>query len=206
MCSMIKRSKLLSNHFVLLSVTFTLLYNCHLDFIFKLFDIFFSVHLQFQNNKWHRFANKGKVTNFKFEPTPVISLRLPAQWNVPVRENNLNLPKVKWPAVELELIPGRTFTSLDIWAPTVTHSHNFTPISILAYKPSTFENNTFFEISISRKASKFLEFFQNQIVYVVLLIKQHACKVSTPRLYRQEKHYWAVSIFHVKRNIPFFIF
>ena len=35
----------------------------------------------------------------------------------------------------------------------------------------------FFEMSISRKTSKFLEFFQS--AYVVLLMKQHTYKVST---------------------------
>ena len=44
----------------------------------------FSVHLQFQNEKRNRFADKENVTNFGFEPTPIISLRLPAQYNVPM--------------------------------------------------------------------------------------------------------------------------
>ena len=51
--------------------------------------LFFSVHLQFQTKKRNRFANKEKVTNFGFEPTPVISHRLPVQCNVPVKVNDL---------------------------------------------------------------------------------------------------------------------
>ena len=74
---------------------FTQLYDCNLVFIFKLawifnfqplFD-FFSVHLQFQNNK--RYHQQRKVSNFGFEPMPVVSLRLPAHCNVPVMINGL---------------------------------------------------------------------------------------------------------------------
>ena len=68
----------------------------NLVFVFKLAWIFnfqplydFSVHLQFPNNKWNQFANKEKVTNFWFELTPVISLRLPVHYNVPVKVNDL---------------------------------------------------------------------------------------------------------------------
>ena len=77
------------------SISIPLLNNCNLVFIFKLawifnfqplYDMFFSA---FQNNKWNRFANKEKVTNFGFEPTPVISLLLLAQCNVPVRANDV---------------------------------------------------------------------------------------------------------------------
>ena len=41
------------------------------------------------------------------------------------------------------------------------HLHGFTPINILVYKPSTPEDNTLFEMSISRKTNKFWEFFQS---------------------------------------------
>ena len=64
------------------------------------------------------------------------------------------------------------------------HLHGCKSISISAYKMSTLENNTLFETSISRKTNKFLEFFQR--AYVVLLIKQHTCKVSTLGLYEQK--------------------
>ena len=39
-------------------------------------------------------------------------------------------------------------------------------------------------MSIYRKTNKILEFFQS--VHVVLLIKQHTCKVSTPKLHTQK--------------------
>ena len=68
MCNMTKWSELQWNHFILSFITFTQLYNCNLVFILKLAWMFnfqplydvFSVHLQFQNNKWNRFANKEK--------------------------------------------------------------------------------------------------------------------------------------------------
>ena len=40
-------------------------------------------------------------------------------------------------------------------------------------------------MSISRKTTKFFEFFQS--VYVALLIKQYTYKVSTLRLHKQQK-------------------
>ena len=58
-----------------------------------------------------------------------------------------------------------------------------------------------FEMSLSRKTNKILEIFQS--VYVVLLIKQHTCKVTTLRLHIQ-KNYWAILIFQIKLNIPFY--
>ena len=48
-----------------------------------------------QNIKYNRFANKGKVTNSGFELTQVISLRLPAQCNVPERVSDFGLLKEK---------------------------------------------------------------------------------------------------------------
>ena len=36
--------------------------------------------------------------------------------------------------------------------------------SILVYKSSTLKNNTFFEMSVSRKTNKILEFFQRAYV------------------------------------------
>ena len=73
-------------------------------------------------------------------------------------------------------------------------------VGILVYKSSTLKNNNFFEMSISRKTDKFLEFFW--CAYVVLLIKQHKSIVNTLSLHILES-YWAISIFHIKLNIPF---
>ena len=65
------------------------------------------MHLQFQNNKWHRFAKKEKVTNFGFEPPPVISLWLPTQCNIPARVNDLNLPEEKMTRDRIRTPTGR---------------------------------------------------------------------------------------------------
>ena len=58
-----------------------------------------------------------------------------------------------------------------------------TPQAFQYFKMSTLENNTLFEMSISRKTNRFLEFCQS--AYLVL-IKQHTCKVSTLRLHKQK--------------------
>ena len=121
-------------------------------------------------------ALKEKVRNFGFETTPVVSLRSPAQCNVPVIVNDLNVPKKK-------RTRGRIRTpTVVLRVTTLPHSHGINPISILIYKPSTLQNNTLFEISISRKTRKFLELFQS--TYVLLLIKQDTRKVSTLRLHK----------------------
>ena len=53
------------------------------------------------------------------------------------------------------------------------------------FKMSTLENNTPSEMSISRKTNRFLKFCQS--AYLVLLIKQHTCKVSTLRRHKQKR-------------------
>ena len=57
-------------------------------------------------------------------------------------------------------------------------------------------------MSISRKTNRFFKFCQS--AYLLLLIKQHTCKVSTLRLQKQ-KSQWAISVFHIKLNIPFML-
>ena len=89
-----------------------------------------------------------------------------------------------------------------ICSPVIYHCATFawlSIVSILVHKLYTLKNNTFFEMSISKKTNKFLDFFQS--AYVVLLIKQHTCKVSTLRLHIQK----TISIFYIKLNIPFVI-
>ena len=64
---------------------------------------------------------------------------------------------------------------------------DMTPQAFQHFKLSTLESNTLFEMSICRKTNRFLEFYQN--AYLVLLIKQHTCKVSTLRLHKQKKNF-----------------
>ena len=62
-----------------------------------------------QDNKRHRFAIKEKVTNFGSELTPIISVQLTAQCNVPVRVNDLSLLKEVLTRSEI-----RTLTDKDL--------------------------------------------------------------------------------------------
>ena len=91
----------------------------------------------------------------------VISLRLPAQCNVLVRVNHFNLPKGK---ITRGTIRAPTVKDLHICSPVSYRCatlNGFKSISISVCKPSTHENNTLFEMSVSREINKFLLFFQS---------------------------------------------
>ena len=79
-----------------------------------------------------------------------------------------------------------TLKDLHICSPVIYHCATLAwvlKVSILVYKSSTLKNNTFFEMSISRKTNKILELFQS--AYVVLLIKKHTCKVHLDFIYKK---------------------
>ena len=80
-----------------------------------------------------------------------------------------------------------TRKDLHVCSPVIYHCATLAwvwKVSILVYKSSTLQNNTFFEMSVFGKSNTILEFFQS--AYVILLIKQHTCKVSTLRLHIQK--------------------